>query len=246
MVFLLATGAAIIWVSHLVYITPERYPPTAIYGRMSNAHSAARLGYILIFATLLHQLLSMNRTLVRHSAIALSIFSVAILAAHSNAYGADQVRSWEKRIMLAKAHYRACREHPGLSTSILLLPAGYAEQRTDSLIDWATYTLPQVFFSNGERQSSFAVREDNSQAFLKTLQTAESVNLTDYVEGLYFVSVHKPAILKVEKSEIVVMRLMAENTIDVVHALPLAQNMNALTCSLSPHQKFQRKFTEPF
>ena len=241
--FLVATGVAIIWVSHLIYITPERSPPTAIYGRVSNAHSAARLGYILIFAVFLHQLLSMNRALIHHCAIALSLFSVATLAAHSNAYGADQVRSWEKRIMLAKAHYHACRTYPGLSTSILFLPETYTKQHTDLLIDWATYRLPQVFFSNGEGQSFFAIKEDKSQAFLETLQTAESADLTNYAEGLYFVNMTKPALLKVERSEIVVMRLAADNTIDVVHAPASTQNMDASKCSLSPHRKFQRKFT---
>ena len=243
-IFLAATGVAIIWVSHLIYITPERYPPTAIYGRMSNTHSSARLGYILIFAVVLHQVLSVNRSIVRNSAVALSLFFVAILAAYSNGYGAGQAKNWEKRIMLAKAHYLACHAHPKLSTSILLLPEGYAEQRANSLIDWATYKLPQVFFSNGERQSFFAVREDNSQAFLETLKTDESLDLTDYVEGSYFVRLHMPTMLNVQKSEIAVTRLTTDNTIDIIHAPASTQNMDASKCSLSPHRKFQRKFTE--
>lgn len=239
MIFLFVLGLFIIWLSHVIYVTPNRYPPAAVIGRRTNMHSGARIGLALSIAAAGHVLFTTRLLGARASGLVAAVMTLSWMTQYSHSYGAASARVWDKKVQLARAHAFACSAASSFRNSIIILPNGFLKTKSDAVVDWTTHLTPIVFFDDPQRTRLFVVVAEKQEEFFSRFSNEEkTVDLNSLTgSGYAWVVGKNPKNLVVRKDQSVVVELSSGGQLNLFSA-PTKSN-DSETCPFSARRRFK-------
>lgn len=233
---LAVSGVLIIYLSYFVLVT-RFYTIDETLGRISNVHSTARLGYVLLIGTALHALVASKSTFAKFAALGTACFIVASLTQFSHAYGLENTRVWDRKVNLARAYALGCRANPEMRHVAVLIPDGFSTSYADPVLDWVTYRTPFGFFETSPNHFLFIVLPENHDEFLRRLEAGTEVNLTGMGGRLYRRVERNESRVRVPNEELAVVRILSNGALQPVGVEEQIERFDS--CTLEPRGRFR-------
>lgn len=227
-------GAGMVWISYFVMVTRLGSIDQTV-GRLSNVHSAARLGYVLVLASVIHIFWVSRSVFLRVIGGVLAGIVFVSLLQFSHAYGAENARVWDRKVVLARAYALACSINPAAPHAIVLLPDDFDESRGDRVLDWTTYMTPPAFFEARLNRHLYVVLHENREAFEELWSQGGAVDMTGMAGRAYGFMERLRSRMVVGPQDAVVIELSSRGALTGWRA---DRSADPAFCPLPPRDRF--------